>query len=186
MDPINPNVDPLIYRNVGLARIRAGAALEKAGKEGIINGEQYTYWWEGAMAWAGWWHNMLGLLTEVASVRSAILVEQAEGGLQTQPPAAAGGEACGVDAGRRRHDRPSADTQIPCGLPASVAGRTMDPARYRRLRLIATFGLLETTANCGSNSSTDFYTVGKRQVEAGKKGTPMRSLSPATRRTGLQ
>lgn len=52
-DPINPNVDPLIYRHTGLLGFAQAAALEKAGKEGIIYGRSYTYWWQGAMGWAG-------------------------------------------------------------------------------------------------------------------------------------
>src|SRR5881398_4105953 len=52
------------------------AALEAAGKEGIIYNSTYTNFWEGAMAWSGWWHNQVGLLTEVASARVAAPMEQ--------------------------------------------------------------------------------------------------------------
>ena len=34
----------------------------------------------GAMAWSGWWHNQVGLLTEVASVRVAAPIEQQRAG----------------------------------------------------------------------------------------------------------
>ncbi|MGD0783493.1 MAG: M14 metallopeptidase family protein, partial [Candidatus Aminicenantales bacterium] len=54
MDPINPNVDPLIYRYAGILGNAQAAALERAGKNGIITNDMYTYWWEGAMGWAGW------------------------------------------------------------------------------------------------------------------------------------
>jgi hypothetical protein len=66
-DPINPNVHPLIYRWNGILGQSQAAALEAAGKEGIIYNSTYTNFWEGAMAWSGWWHNQIGLLTEVAS-----------------------------------------------------------------------------------------------------------------------
>ncbi len=99
-DPINPNVDPLIYRNTGLLGYAQGAALERAGKEGIIYGETYTYWWEGAMAWAGWWHNMLGLLTEVASSNLATSVEQAKAVPGQTPPAGDRGGRGGGGGGR--------------------------------------------------------------------------------------
>jgi len=36
MDPINPNVDPLIYRYAGILGFSQAAALERAGKEGIL------------------------------------------------------------------------------------------------------------------------------------------------------
>src|SRR5437660_10281849 len=75
-DPINPNVHPLIYRWNGILGQSQAAALEAAGKEGIIYNSTYTNFWEGAMAWSGWWHNQIGLLTEVAGVRVAAPVDQ--------------------------------------------------------------------------------------------------------------
>ena len=33
-----------------------------------MHNSTYTSFWEGAMAWTGWWHNQVGLLTEAASV----------------------------------------------------------------------------------------------------------------------
>src|SRR4029077_527683 len=88
-DPINPNVHPVIYRwNTILGQSQA-AALEAAGKEGIIYNTTYTNFWEGAMAWSGWWHNQIGLLTEVASARVAAPVDQ----LRAVPGAASGASA---------------------------------------------------------------------------------------------
>src|SRR5436853_16347 len=75
-DPINMNVHPLIYRWNGILGQSQAAALEAAGKEGIIYNSTYTNFWEGAMAWSGWWHNQIGLLTEVASARIAAPMEQ--------------------------------------------------------------------------------------------------------------
>ncbi len=75
-DPINPNVHPLIYRlNTIFGQMQA-AALEAAGKDGIMHNSTYTSFWEGAMAWTGWWHNEVGLLTEAASARIATPVVQ--------------------------------------------------------------------------------------------------------------
>src|SRR5258708_36447621 len=74
-DPINQNVHPLIYRWNGILGQSQAAALEAAGKDGIIYNSTYTNFWEGAMAWSGWWHNQIGLLTEVASVRVAAPID---------------------------------------------------------------------------------------------------------------
>src|SRR5205085_3149342 len=75
-DPINPNVHPVIYRWNSILGQSQAAALEAAGKDGIIYNTMYTNFWEGAMAWTGWWHNQIGLLTEVASARLATPVDQ--------------------------------------------------------------------------------------------------------------
>ena len=90
-DPINPNVDPLIYRWNGILGQSQAAALEAAGKTGIIYNSTYTNFWEGAMAWAGWWHNEVGLLTELASARIAMPTDQRMARLGVTPPAAEGG-----------------------------------------------------------------------------------------------
>ncbi len=75
-DPINLNVDPVIYRWNGILGQAQAAALENAGKVGIIYDYTYTNFWPGAMAWTGWWHNQVGMLTEVASVRIASPTDQ--------------------------------------------------------------------------------------------------------------
>src|SRR5438445_11465525 len=96
-DPINANVHPLIYRWNGILGQSQAAALEAAGKEGIIYNSTYTNFWEGAMAWSGWWHNQIGLLTEVASANVAAPTDQTRavpGRSSTgsgQAPGAAGG-----------------------------------------------------------------------------------------------
>ena len=89
-DPINPNVHPLIYRWNGILGQSQAAALEAAGKEGIIYNSTYTNFWEGAMAWSGWWHNQIGLLTEVAGARVAAPIEQQRAVPGGSPQAGAG------------------------------------------------------------------------------------------------
>jgi hypothetical protein len=181
MDPINPNVDPLVYRNTGLLGYAQAAALEKAGKEGIINGDQYTYYWEGAMAWAGWWHNMLGMLTEVASVNLATPVEQAKA-VPGQPPAAdetagrgggrGGGRGAGGIAG------PPRDTQFRVNYMRPWLGGRWTLRDIVDYNEIATFGLLEAAASLRVPLLDGLFVVGKRQVEMGKKGDPFAIVVP--------
>ena len=151
-DPINPNVDPLIYRLNGFFGQSQAAALEAEGKTGIIFNSTYTNFWQGAMAWAGWWHNQVGLLTEVASARIATPVVQqmadgARGGAATPRDRRPGGghrtgeRADGVRGRTAPRLRASQRSPAPAprhhaahGVSASLAGRQMDPARHRRLR----------------------------------------------------
>ena len=179
MDPINPNVDPLIYRNTGLLGFAQAAALERAGKEGIIYGEQYTYWWEGAMAWAGWWHNMLGLLTEVASVAAGHLGRAGEG---RPRPGAAGREAgAGEEAAAREPGgllpAPS-DVQFRSNYPRPWLGGRWTLRDIVDYDLIATFGLLQTAADLRVQLLDGLYSVGKRQIEMGKQGDPYAIVIP--------
>src|SRR5580658_2543704 len=99
-DPVNPNVHPLIYRLNGIYGQEQSAALEAEGKTGIIYNATYTNFWEGAMAWAGWWHNEVGLLTEVASARIATPMEQRKA--DPTRPAAPAAPAADFEGERRR------------------------------------------------------------------------------------
>lgn len=178
-DPINPNVDPLIYRHTGLLGFAQAAALEKAGKEGIIYGRSYTYWWQGAMGWAGWWHNMLGMLTELASVRVATSVVQQKADPSQPMPADSTGSS------RGRYDRSSRgpipaprDTQFRSQYPRPWLGGKWTLRDIVDYELIATFGLLEAAANLRSQLLEGLYIVGKRQIEMGKKGDPFAIVVP--------
>ncbi len=172
MDPINPNVDPLIYRNAGLLGFSQAAALERAGKKGIIYGDVYTYWWEGAMAWSGLWHNMIGLLTEVASARIA-------GTIRQQKAAGDSEETSGED---EKNETglipPPSDLQPRLQYPQPWTGGTWSLRDIVDYELIATMGLLESSANLRSQLLDSLYVVGKRQIELGKKGDPFAVIIP--------
>ncbi|HUR35534.1 MAG TPA: M14 metallopeptidase family protein, partial [Vicinamibacterales bacterium] len=146
-DPINPNVHPLIYRWNAILGQSQAAALEAAGKEGIIYNSTYTNFWQGAMAWAGWWHNQIGLLTEVASVRIASPTDQLK---------ASGRNLIPTDLAREA----SMDAIVPgpgtLGAPVDTTPRTEYPRPWMGGRwtlkdivdyqLIATLSLLDTAA----------------------------------------
>jgi Zinc carboxypeptidase len=180
-DPINPNVHPLIYRWNGILGQSQAAALEAAGKEGIIYNSTYTNFWQGAMAWSGWWHNQVGLLTEVASVRVAAPIEQqrAQRGALPQPNAAAA-------AGGRGRGRGNAGGVLP--PPTDVNPRTEYPRPWLGGRwtlrdivdyeLIATIGLLETAADRRETLLRQIYEVNRETVEAGRRGNPAAILIP--------
>ncbi len=186
-DPINPNVDPLIYRYAGILGYAQAAALERAGKTGVITADTYTYWWEGAMGWAGWWHNMIGMLTEAASVRTATAVEQEIA--DPKAPPAAGGER-GARGGRGE----ASDPARPLPAPRDIQFRS----QYQRPWLggrwtlrdivdydyIAAFGLLESAADLRAQILKSIYTAGKNQVEAGRKGDPFAVVVPAVQPDG--
>src|SRR5580700_683456 len=161
-DPINPNVHPLIYRLNTIYGQAQAAALEAEGRTGIIHNATYTNFWEGAMAWSGWWHNQVGLLTEVASARIATPVKQTKAD-PNAPPAdngplvgragleeGGGGRGGG---GRGGEDR-GPDAALPA--PRDILPRTEYSRPWLggtwRLRdivdyeLTATFALLETAA----------------------------------------
>ena len=178
-DPINPNVHPLIYRWNGILGQSQAAALEAAGKEGIIYNSTYTNFWQGAMAWSGWWHNQIGLLTEVASVRVAAPIEQQRAVARTGARAAAA-------ARRRRRRRGDGGGMLP--PPTDTNSRTEYPRPWMGGRwtlrdivdyeLIATMALLDTVADRREALLQQIYEVNRVTIENGKKGDPAAILIP--------
>ncbi len=130
-DPINANVHPLIYRWNGILGQSQAAALEAAGKEGIIYNATYTNFWEGAMAWSGWWHNQIGLLTEVASARVAAPIEQqrAVPGRPAPPPAGGGRGEGGPSTGSGQGGRGQQFSDAPRCSRNSAQGPTGSRSR---------------------------------------------------------
>jgi len=179
-DPINPNVDPLIYRLNGVFGQSQAAALEAEGKTGIIFNATYTNFWEGAMAWAGWWHNQVGLLTEVASARIATptVQQMADPSRPAPPGSAAGGRGGGAGGrgGRGGDDNPDA----PLPPPTDITPRTEYPRPWLggkwTLRdivdyeLTATFALLDSAADRRETLLRQIYDINRNTIEAGRKG----------------
>ena len=182
-DPINANVHPLIYRWNGILGQSQAAALEAAGKEGIIYNSTYTNFWEGAMAWSGWWHNQIGLLTEVASARVAAPIDQVRAVPGRPAPAAAGGgRGDGGGRGETRFD------SGPIPAPTDINSRTEYPRPWMgghwTLRdivdyeMIATMALLETAADRRETIMRQIYEVNRQTIEDGKKSNPSAILVP--------
>jgi hypothetical protein len=185
-DPINPNVDPLIYRLNALFGQSQAAALEAAGKTGIIYNSTYTNYWQGAMAWAGWWHNQVGLLTEVASARIAtpVVQQRADPSRPAAAPSAAGrGAASGTEGvserdSQRRRALENPDEPLP--PPRDITPRTEYPRPWLggkwTLRdivdyeLIATFALLEAAADRRETLLRQIYDINRNTIDAGRRG----------------
>jgi hypothetical protein len=70
-EPVDPDIHPLVWRDVNYIGALMALRLEQAGKAGVIYGYSYDAYWPGGTKNTGWWKNMAGLLTEVASVRFA-------------------------------------------------------------------------------------------------------------------
>ncbi len=181
-DPINPNVHPLIYRWNGILGQSQAAALEAAGKEGIIYNSTYTNFWEGAMAWSGWWHNQIGMLTEVASARVAAPIDQQTATPGRPAPRAPEGDF--QSQMRRQLENPNA----PLPPPTDINPRTEYPRPWLGGRwtlrdivdyeLIATMGLLEAAADRRETIVRQIYEVNRSTVAAAKQGDTTAILIP--------
>ncbi|MEE8128880.1 MAG: M14 metallopeptidase family protein [Vicinamibacterales bacterium] len=180
-DPPNPNVSPLVWSQVNILGQAMAAKLHEADKPGVIWGELYSGFWQGANNTNPWWHNMVSLLTEVASAHIATPVQQ---DLITPERA---GQA--PQAGARPNPananlplRPPHDVQYRMNYPRPWLGGPWtlgDVVEYGRL---AVHGLLESVANNRTTLKRNFYLMNRRTIDRFADGGPYAFLIPAAQR----
>src|ERR1044071_9611111 len=68
-DPPNPNIAPLLLRQVGLLGHKIAADLQAANIKGVITNAVYDTWWHGGFRTAPYYHNSIGILSEAASAK---------------------------------------------------------------------------------------------------------------------
>jgi hypothetical protein len=169
-DPINPNVHPLIYRLNGVYGQAQGAALEAAGKVGIIYGQTYTNFWPGAMAWTGWWHNQVGMLTEMASVRIATPTLQQPARLGAQPSGASGGGRDAYSPGEVQ--TAPTDVQPRTNYPRPWLGGLWTLRDIVDYELIVSLATLEAAADGRERLNRQIYEVNRSTIEQFMEGEP--------------
>jgi hypothetical protein len=179
MNPINMNVDPSIWELNGMFGYAMGAALHAKDYTGIINDTQYTSWWQGGFMMQVWWHNAIGLLTEVASVNVASPVDQEK----TKYADAARAPELTFEQQRRM------DPRKPLAAPRDVTPRNTYPRPWLGGRwtlrnivdyeLTATFALLNAVANERSLVQRNFYRLNRKQIALGKSEAPYAYVIPS-------
>ncbi|MGH7567920.1 MAG: M14 family metallopeptidase [Gemmatimonadales bacterium] len=88
-DPVNLNLDPAIVASISLIGSHMAANLYGAGKRGIVHELQFDLWWHGGFRSTPTRHNMVGVLSEAASVRLGSPVVLTRDQVR-QPPAGVG------------------------------------------------------------------------------------------------
>jgi hypothetical protein len=81
-NPKSPNIDPLTEHLILVTGGHMAAELTRAGKQGVVHSAMYDNWWQGGFRSTVYRHNMVGLLTEAASVRIASPIFQTKGELR--------------------------------------------------------------------------------------------------------
>ena len=153
VDPIDPFVDPLIVRGINQIGAKMSWELESRGKSGVGDGVTYDLWWHGGARSAPTRHNMIGLLSEAASVKIAtpIVIKPSE--LQ--------GHARGLPRYEQRVNFPN---PWPGGR-----WRLRDIMDYE---LISAEGLVKLASDQREEYVRNFVALGKKSVSAGAAGGP--------------
>jgi hypothetical protein len=183
-DPINPNVDPVVWAEAGVFGLSMFGALHDAGFDGVGHSERYTAWWQGGFLRGAWFHNSVGLLTEVASAQLATPVYQEKAKLG-QPSSS---RRSRIDWFRER----TADPTAPAPPPADVTPRSSYPRPWLGgkwtlrdiidVELVISNSLLETAAGRRERLIENQIHMGRRAMEEGQKGNPYAYVFPAGQR----
>ena len=65
-DPLNPHIHPLVVRGVNMVGEHMAQRFEQLEMPGVVQGLTFTMWWNGGMRTAPYFHNQIGILSEVA------------------------------------------------------------------------------------------------------------------------
>src|ERR1041385_1020131 len=161
-DPPNPNISPLLLRQVGLIGHKVAADLQAAGFKGVLTNALYDTWWHGGFRTAPYFHNSIGILSEAASAR-----------LMT--PATVTAEQLTRSSTRGMRSASEATTNFPDPWP----GGTWHPRDIMDMELISARGILSLAAKYRANYLTNFYKLGDRKSEPpANKGETIAYLIP--------
>ena len=165
-EPIRPDGDPLVWREMSWWGAHMGYKLESAGKTGVIGHAIYSGWGHMGFHWITPFHNIAGMLTESASARLATPMFM-------HPDQLRGG---------------------PRGLPEYVSQTTMPslwPGGWWRVRdiveqqKIAAWATVDLAARNRETVLWNMYLKGTRQTERGASGPVKAYAIPAAQHDPL-
>ena len=159
VDPVNPNLDPIIVRGIAHVGSEMALALEERGKSGVATSVIYDLWWHGGARSTPTRHNMIGVITEAASVRIATPIVQDTSQLR--------GHARGLPKYERR-------VNFPNPWPGGT-WRLRDIIDYE---LIAAEALVRLASEERDQYVQNFVAMGRRAIAAGSKA-PYAFVVPA-------
>jgi hypothetical protein len=159
VDPIDANYDPLIWRTAALLGSAMALELQREGRSGVLSNGLYDYYWPGYEDSAPLGHNTVCLLTEVASVRIASPVTIRPEDL-------------------RAGQKGFAEYKPQINFPDPWPGGTWTLRNIVEYDLSAVRGLLFAAAAYREQIVQNFYNMGLRAVEAGRRGGPFAFIIP--------
>ena len=181
-NPPNPNVDPLVWSEVNLLGQAMAAKLHETGKTGVIWGELYSAFWQGANNTNPWWHNQIALLTEVASAELASTIRQELADPERRGPTVAPDDRSRSGGGSVSTIPAPTDVQYRMTYPRPWLGGVWSPANVVDYTLTAVYGLIEAVANNRVSLKRNFYSMNRRAIARFAEGRPFAFVIPNDQR----
>ncbi len=162
-DPVNPNIHPILQRELSLIGAQIALDLTSQGYTGVLSNAVYDTWWHGGFRTVPYRHNMVGILTEAAGVNIASPIFQPRSTLKGH---------------RRGLGRYASQTNFPEPWPGG----------WWRLRNIidyeisASYSILSCVAKHKEMFLSNFFKMGRVAVEKGNDEPPRAFLVPMNQR----
>src|SRR4029453_2856986 len=162
-DPPNPNISPLLLRQVGLIGHKVAADLQAAGFKGVLTNAPSHTWWHGGFRTAPYFHNSIGILSEAASAR-----------LMTPTTVTTEQLARSSTRGMRNA------TEAVTNFPDPWAGGAWRPRDIMSMEVIAARSVLSMATKFRADYLRNFFELGRNCVERPiKPDDPIAYLVPA-------
>jgi hypothetical protein len=158
-DPVDRNYDPLIWRSAALLGSAMAMELQRDGRSGVVSNAMFDYYWPGYEDSTPLGHNTVCLLTEAAGAKVATPIVVNATDLR--------GSGRGLPEYR-------AQTNFPDPWPGGK-WTLRDIVDYN---LSAVEGLLYGVAAYREALVQNFFDMGRRAVEAGRRGGPFAYIIP--------
>ncbi len=162
-DPVNPNLDPLLLRELHLLLAKAAVDLTREGKSGIATNVIFDTWYNSAHRAAPLRHNVFGILSEAASANLASPIFIRKNEIQMR------GEGIETSGAQSNYLEP-----WPGGW-----WRIRDIIDYEEITALS---LLKTIAQNKEKYLSNFRLFAERQIEKGKTEPPFAYLVPLDQR----
>lgn len=158
-DPLNQNLEPLLVRETNIIGSFMSLKLQENDKKGVASSYAFDAYWPGGSKNTAWFKNVVGVLTEMASVNDAspVYIEPNE-----------------LRVSSKGLPEYKAQVNFPDPWPGGW-WRLKDIIDYE---LIAAEALLEVASKNRTSFLSNFYNLGVSAVEKGKNESPYAYVIP--------
>ena len=157
--PVNPDIHPGVVAGVNLVGTAMTQRFAMEDMPGVVSNDNYTMFWNGGMRTAPYFHNQIGILTEVAHA--------------TPTPRYYAPDSLPEHVGERN---PTDGTALFYTDPwKGGESHFMDAVRYTNT---ASMGVLDVAADRPRQFLYNMYDMGRDAIEAGESGDPYAYVIP--------
>jgi hypothetical protein len=166
-EPLNPNIHPLVSTGMNVVGSHMGTRFASEQKPGAVSRISYTLWWNGGVRGAAYFHNQIGILTEINTGRARWASPAYEDPASLPANFGSSARPVGMTA-----DAPSLFYPYPW---KGGWWRLKDQVDYV---VTASMGAADIGARLSDDWLYNIYQMGRDEIRAGRAGGPYAYIVP--------